>query len=171
MGYQSSSLTDDSSTAAAPVGTGRPSPANAAPDAATLEASASTAPLTPLSFLVRSADVWADRPAIREGRREWTYAQHYERVRRATGALRAELGIEVGDRVATLVPNIAAMLELHYAVPGAGGVLVPLNTRLAARDYAYILTHAGASAVVAASSLREPLEDALSELKGALPRI
>ena len=171
MGYESSSLTDDSSTAAAPVGTGRPSPADAAPDAATLEASASTAPLTPLSFLVRSADVWADRPAIREGRREWTYAQHYERVRRAAGALRAELGIEVGDRVATLLPNVAAMLELHYAVPGAGGVLVPLNTRLASRDYAYILAHSGAKAIVAHVSVRRQLLEAIDPIEGEPPRV
>jgi fatty-acyl-CoA synthase len=128
-------------------------------------------PLTPLSFLERSADVWADRPAVRDRGRSWTYAEHADRVRRLATVLRQEVGIGHGDRVATLLPNIAAMLELHYAIPGAGGVLVPLNTRLTARDYAYILTHAGASAVIAANSLREPLEDALSELNGALPRI
>src|ERR687888_74092 len=157
MGYESSSLTDDYSAAGARVGAGRLSPADAAPEAATSGASASTAPLSPLSFLVRSADVWAARPAIREGRREWTYAEHYERVRRAAGALRAELGIDVGDRIATLLPNVAAMLELHYAVPGAGGVLVPLNTRLAPAEYAYILTHSGSKAIVAYAPVRSQL--------------
>ena len=53
-------------------------------------------------------------------------------MRRLAGALR-ELGVEPGDRVATLLPNVAAMLELHYAVPGIGAVLVPLNTRLTCR--------------------------------------
>src|ERR1700751_5317802 len=101
------------------------------------------APLTPLSFLERSADVWAERPAVVDGERAWTYAEPRERVRRAAGALCGELGIEPGDRVAALLPNVSALLELHYAVPGAGAVLVPLNTRLTGGDYAHILAHSG----------------------------
>jgi fatty-acyl-CoA synthase len=62
------------------------------------------------------------------------------------------------------------MLELHYAVPGAGGVLVPLNTRLAAGEYAYILEHSGAAAVAATTTLRAPLEEALAQLSDP-PRV
>jgi fatty-acyl-CoA synthase len=131
----------------------------------------SDAPLTPLSFLERSADVWADRPAVVDGDRAWTYAEHHERVRRVAAALRTELGIRRGDRVAALLPNVAALLELHYAVPGAGAVLVPLNTRLAAPEYAHILEHSGASLVVAAESLRAPLEAALERLGDRTPRV
>jgi fatty-acyl-CoA synthase len=129
------------------------------------------APLTPLSFLERSADVWAARTAVTEGARSWTYAEHLDRVERVASALRDNLGLARGDRVATLLPNLAAMLELHYAVPGAGGVLVPLNTRLTGADYAHILGHSGASAVVAAESLRAPLTDALERLGAAAPRV
>lgn len=125
-----------------------------------LAAEVASAPLTPLRFLERSADVWAQRPAVRAGTQEWSYAQLHERVRRAAGALRAELELSDGDRVATLLPNVPQMLELHYAVPGAGGVLVPLNTRLTADDYAYVLEHSGARAVVA----YRPLEAALEKL-------
>jgi acyl-CoA synthetase (AMP-forming)/AMP-acid ligase II len=128
-------------------------------------------PLTPLAFLERSADVWAQRPAVHDGARSWTYAEHHERVRRLAGSLVDELGIHAGDRVAALLPNVASMLELHYAVPGAGGVLVPLNTRLAGAEYAYILEHSGASVVVAATTLREPLEQGLAQIEGAHPRI
>jgi acyl-CoA synthetase (AMP-forming)/AMP-acid ligase II len=124
----------------------------------------SDSPLSPLSFLERSAEVWADRPAVRDGARAWTYAEHADRVRALAGGLRADLGVREGDRVATLLPNVAAMLECSYAVPGAGGVLVPLNTRLAADDYAYILEHSGAAAVVAATTLRDPLERALERM-------
>jgi fatty-acyl-CoA synthase len=120
--------------------------------------------LTPLRFLQRSEDVWADRPAVRDGDRLWTYAAHGERVRRAAAALRGALGVRDGDRVATLLPNVAAMLELHYAVPGAGAVLVPLNTRLAADDYAYILGHAEPRVVVAHPSRRGVLEEALARM-------
>jgi acyl-CoA synthetase (AMP-forming)/AMP-acid ligase II len=129
------------------------------------------APLTPLSFLERSADVWAARTAVTEGARSWTYAEHLDRVQRMAGALRNNLGLARGNRVATLLPNLAAMLELHYAVPGAGGVLVPLNTRLTGADYAHILGHSGACAVVAAESLRAPLTDALERLGAAAPRV
>lgn len=127
-------------------------------------AQVSSAMLTPLAFLERSADVWADRPAVREGERRWTYAQHHERVRRAAGALAAELGIAERDRVAVLMPNTAAMIELHYAVPGVGGVLVPLNTRLTGEDYAHILEHSGAKVVFASVALCKPLERALAIL-------
>src|SRR5215211_692263 len=171
MGSERSSLTDDSPAMGARVGSGPVPPANAGTDAAGLEASVSSAPLTPLSFLERSADVWAHRPAVRDGGRAWTYAEHYNRVRRAAAALRSELGIEVGDRVATLLPNIAAMLELHYAVPGAGGVLVPLNTRLSPDDYAYILAHSGAKAVVAYAPVRRQLLEAIDRTEGEPPRV
>jgi len=128
------------------------------------------APLTPLSFLERSGDVWASRPAVTDGSRSWTYAEHLDRVQRVAGALRGQLGVGRGDRVATLLPNLAAMLELHYAVPGVGGVLVPLNTRLTGADYAHILSHSGAAVVVAAESLRSPLTDALERLGSDAPR-
>src|SRR4051812_36691999 len=114
--------------------------------------------LTPLRFLERSAQVWAGRPAVATGGRTFTYGEHHDRVRRLAGALKA-LGVEPGDRVATLLPNVHAMLELHYAVPGIGGVLVPLNTRLTPDDYDYILGHSGAELVIVAPELREQLPD------------
>ena len=133
--------------------------------------SVSDGPLTPLSFIERSADVWAERPAVRDGRRVWSYAEHADRIRRAAGVLGRELAIGEGERVATLLPNVPAMLELHYAVPGSGGVLVPLNTRLAGAEYAYILSHSGARTVFAATSLAAPLEDALTQLGRSAPRV
>ncbi|MGD0375834.1 MAG: AMP-binding protein [Streptosporangiaceae bacterium] len=134
-------------------------------------AGVSDAPLTPLSFLERSARVWANRTAVRDGGRSWTYAEHAERVRRAASALRRTFEIDAGDRVATLLPNVAGMLELHYAVPGAGAVLVPLNSRLTAGDYAYILGHSGARLVIADIQLREPLETALASMPPPCPRV
>ena len=114
-----------------------------------LGADVSSSVLTPLRFLERSARVWRDRPAVVDGKQTWTYAEHDERVRRAAAAVRDELEIGEGDRVAVLLPNVHSMLELHYAVPGVGGVLVPLNTRLADKEYDYILEHCGAKVLVA----------------------
>jgi fatty-acyl-CoA synthase len=85
-------------------------------------------------------------------------------VERLAGALRAELGIEAGDRVALLLPNVAAALELHYAVPGCGAVVVPLNTRLAATEYRYILEHSGAAAIFSHRSLEGPCAEACAAM-------
>src|ERR1700710_735281 len=124
-----------------------------------LGAEVSSSVLTPLRFLERSAAVWKDRPAVVSGEHTWTYAEHDERVRRAAAVVRGELGIEAGDRLAVLLPNVHAMLELHYAVPGVGGVLVPLNTRLAAPEYEYILEHCGAKVLIADNSFEDKLGD------------
>ena len=131
----------------------------------------STSVLTPLRFLERSATVWADRPAVRSSERTWTFAEHHERVRRLAGALRGELGVQVEDRVAALLPNVTAMLELHYAAPGVGAVLVPLNTRLTAEEYAYILGHCGATVILAYRQLQGALDPALAELGDDAPRV
>src|SRR3954466_8693242 len=127
--------------------------------------------LTPLRYLERSASVWRERPAVVAGDHVWTHAEHYQRVRQAAGAVRDELGIEPGDRLAVLLPNVAPMLELHYAAPCVGGVLVPLSTRLASAEYAYILEHCGARVLVAYRPLQAALDPALEELGDDAPRV
>src|ERR1700722_15783104 len=86
--------------------------------------------LSPLAFLERSEQVWSGRIAVRDAGNSWTYEEHGERVRRVADGLREDLNIAPGDREAPLLPNVAAMLELHYPVPGSCAVLVPMNTRL-----------------------------------------
>lgn len=128
-------------------------------------------PLSPISFLLRSAEVWADRPAVQDGDDVADFAQHLAKVERARGLLAGEYGIRDGDRVAALLPNTPALLELHYAVPGSGAVLVPMNTRLSSGDYAYILDHSGASLVVADDMYREVLEAALAAMGAGAPQV
>src|SRR4051794_41237036 len=94
-----------------------------------LGAEVSSSVLTPLRFLERSARVWRDRPAGVDGDRAWTYAEHDERVRRAAAAVRDQLGVGEGERVAGLLPHVHPMLELHYAGPRVGGGLGAPNTR------------------------------------------
>ena len=98
--------------------------------------------LTPVDFLWRSAAVFAERTAVVHEERRYTYRELGERTRRLASALRAR-GLEHGDRVAFLAPNIPALLEAHFGVPAAGGVLVAINTRLTSREIAYILEHSG----------------------------
>jgi len=99
--------------------------------------------LDPVSFLYRSAAVYPERVAVVDGERRWTYAELHERVNRLASALR-DRGLERHDRVAALCPNVPALLELHHAVPAAGGVLVAINVRLSPDEIRYILEHSGA---------------------------
>ena len=108
--------------------------------------------LTPLSFLERSARVWPGKVAVIYGRRRLTYAGLAAEVEQVARALRAS-GVEPGDRVAYLMPNLPEMLVAHFAVPLAGGVLVAINTRLTAHEVSHILRHSGAKTVVADTAL------------------
>ena len=75
-----------------------------------------------------------------------TYDEFFDRCDRWSTALQA-MGVTAGDRVATIAPNTHAQLESFYAVPQIGAVLVPVNYRLSADDFSYILSHSGASLV------------------------
>ncbi len=99
--------------------------------------------LSPLSFLRRSAAVYPDRVAIVHGARRTTYRDFAVRAGRFAAAL-GTAGLSVGDRVVVLSPNTPAMLEAHFGVPGAGCVLVAINTRLVADEVDYIVHHSGA---------------------------
>jgi fatty-acyl-CoA synthase len=100
--------------------------------------------LTPVSFLTRSAYVFPDKTAVVHGERRYTYRQFEERVNRLAQALR-QAGLRKHDRVAFLCPNIPTMLEAHFGVPAAGGVLVAINIRLSTDEIGYILEHSGAT--------------------------
>src|SRR5258707_5241934 len=97
-------------------------------------------PLTPLSFIARSAAVYPNHvSAVYEGR-SFTWAETYARCRRFASYL-AGRGIGEGDTVAAMLPNVPVMNELHFAVPMAGAVLHALNIRLHAPSIAFRLRH------------------------------
>jgi fatty-acyl-CoA synthase len=102
--------------------------------------------LSPLSFLRRSAYVFPDKVAVVHGERRTTYREFDERVNRLASAL-ASAGVDRGDRVAFVAPNIPATLEAHYGVPAAGAVLVSVNTRLSREEVVHIIQHSGARMV------------------------
>jgi fatty-acyl-CoA synthase len=109
-------------------------------------------PLTPTSFLDRSAVVFAERTAVVDGAERWSYAEFGNRTRRQAGMLRS-LGVQPLDRVAVLAPNSALLLESHFGVPYAGAVLVALNVRLTADELAFILGHSAAKVLLVDPSL------------------
>ena len=99
--------------------------------------------LNPVDFLHRTAYMYPEKTAVVHGKRRYSYAELAERSWRLANALRSA-GLEKGDRVATLLFNSPAMLEAHFGVPAAGGVLVAVNNRLASAEVGYILQHSGA---------------------------
>ena len=105
-------------------------------------------PLSPALFLERAASVFADRTAIVDGERRFTYREFGERAHRLAGLL-VDAGIQPGDRVAALCVNSHVMLEMHNGFPMAGAVLVPMNIRLSAGELAFIIDHSGARLLIA----------------------
>lgn len=123
--------------------------------------------LTPLSFIQRSVDVYPDKTAIVHGGKRYTYREFGERVNRLASSLKAK-GLQKGDRVAFLCPNIPAMLEAHFAVILAGGMLVCINTRLSIGEVEYILNHSGSTFLFVDTELGElvrPVQDKLETVK------
>jgi fatty-acyl-CoA synthase len=99
--------------------------------------------LNPVDFLERAAYMYPDKTAVVHNKRRYSYAELAERSWRLANALRAA-GLAKTDRVAALLFNSSAMLEAHFGVPAAGGILVAVNNRLASAEIGYILRHSGA---------------------------
>ncbi|HXV92257.1 MAG TPA: acyl--CoA ligase family protein [Pseudonocardia sp.] len=121
-------------------------------------------PLTPLSFLRRSAEVYPDKVAIVYGDRRHTYAGFAAEATRVARALHGS-GVSRGDRVAYLLPNVPEMLAAHFAVPLAGAVLVAINTRLSTEEVRYILDHSGATLLVVDAALHPTVAPVADDLK------
>jgi fatty-acyl-CoA synthase len=117
-------------------------------------------PLSPISFLKRTADVFGDRPSVVHGEMAWTWRETAERCTRLASALHA-LGISDGDTVAVLAPNTPALLEAHFGVPIAGGVLNAINTRLDAPTVTQILEHGDAKVLLVDRELSQLAAQAL----------
>ena len=122
-------------------------------------------PLTPLEFGRRARRLYGNRLAVVDGDRRFTYAQFFDRCDRWSAALQA-FGLGSGDRVAYIAPNTHAQLESFYAVPQIGAVLVPLNYRLTADDFAYMIGHSGARVVCAHADYLAAIDSVRDRLPG-----
>jgi fatty-acyl-CoA synthase len=118
--------------------------------------------LNPVEFLVRAAYMYAEKTAVVEGERRHSYRDLAARSWRLAHALRSA-GLGKGDRVATLLFNSSAMLEAHFGVPAAGGILVAINHRLSPAEVAYILQHSGARFLLLDSELETLVQDAATD--------
>src|SRR3954463_8599835 len=132
------------------------------------KAAANYVPLTPLSFLARSAAVYPDQiSTVYEGR-SFTWSQTYARCRQFAAYLAAR-NIGTGDTIAAMLPNVPAMNEVHFAVPMAGAVLNALNIRLDAASIAFQLDHGGAKIILVDPEFSAVITEALGLMKGPKP--
>src|SRR6202521_3250617 len=122
--------------------------------------------LTPLEFARRTRALYGAREAVVDGALRFTYEQFFDRCDRFSSALQ-RLGVKPGDRVAYIAPNTHAQLESFYAVPQIGAVLVPINYRLTADDFAYIVEHSGATVVCVHSDYLV----AVDSIRARLPKV
>ena len=131
--------------------------------------SVSNDPLTPLAFLERTVRVFPDKTAVRYRDTALSYAAFAEEIGRFAGALR-RVGVEPGDRVAVLAPNVPVLLAAHFAVPLLGAALVAINTRLHPAEVGYVLNHSGAKVVLCDPELAAAVAGAPDGLTSA-PRL
>lgn len=119
-------------------------------------------PLTPVSFLRRAATFFAERIAVIDRERQFTYREFDERCRRLASAL-TRAGIGRGDTVAIIAANVPALLEAHYAAPMIGAVLNPINIRLDAATIAFTLDHGEAKLILADREFHASVAPALEQ--------
>jgi fatty-acyl-CoA synthase len=120
-------------------------------------------PLSPLEFARRTRKLYPERDAVVDGDLRLSYEEFFGRCDAWSAALQT-LGVQAGDRVAYIAPNTHAQLESFYAVPQIGAVLVPLNYRLIADDFAYLINHSGARIVCVHSDYLEMIESIRAQL-------
>ena len=124
---------------------------------------ANHAPLTPLSFLHRTAAIYPERLAVVHGSQRYSYRELLERCSRLASALQRR-GIGPGDTVAAMLPNIPAMLEAHHGVPMCGAVLNALNIRLDAGALAFMLEHGEAKALLTDTEFAPLMREAVQQI-------
>ena len=120
-------------------------------------------PLSPLSFLARTADIFGARKAIVYEDRHYSWQQTYERSRALASAL-THHGLGLGDTVSIIAANTPEMYEAHFGVPMAGCVLNTINTRLEAETIAYILADSDSRLLIADTAFRDTVLAALDML-------
>lgn len=127
-------------------------------------------PLTPLSHIRRAASVFSGETALIYGDTKRSYAEYYARISKLASAL-ANAGVNSGDVVATILPNIPAQSEAAFGVPACGAVLNTINTRLDVDTISYIFDHGEAKAVLVDTQFLPVAMQAIELMDGTAPMV
>lgn len=121
-------------------------------------------PLTPLSFIARTADIFPDRVALIYGDKAYSWRTTYTRVRRLASALECR-GVGLGDTVSVIAANTPEMFEAHFGIPMTGAVLNTINIRLESETIAYILEHSDCKVLLVDTEFSQVVSEALQSVK------
>jgi len=119
--------------------------------------------LTPISFLLRTANIWPEKIAWVHGSQKATYEELLLRCIKISDGLKLK-GIKEGDTIAAILPNVPSMIECHFSIMMAGGILNTINTRLDSEAIAFILVHGNAKAVFVDPEFSDALSKALDKI-------
>ncbi len=124
-------------------------------------------PLSPLSFLIRAAEVYPNKTSIIHGKKQFTWSETYKRSKQLASAL-SKRGIGKGDTVAVLCFNTPEIYETHFGVPMIGAVLNTINIRLDVDTISYILEHGEAKALITDNELSPTIKQVLDKIKNKI---
>nr|GLL26196.1 probable acyl-activating enzyme 5, peroxisomal [Ipomoea trifida] len=130
---------------------------------------ANSCPLTPLNFLERTATIYGDCTSVVYNGMAYTWSETHQRCLRLASSI-VSLGVERGQVVSAMAPNIPAMYEMNFAVPMAGAVLNSINLRLDARTVSIMLRHCGSKLIFVDCLSKDVLMEALSMFPAESPR-
>ncbi len=121
-------------------------------------------PLSPLSFLQRSAEVYPNRQSIVHGSKSYTWSDTFKRSKQLASAL-TKKGVGKGDTVAVLCFNTPEIYEAHYGIPMIGAIINTINIRLDVDTISYILEHGEAKVVITDNELSPTMKEVLNKIK------
>ncbi len=121
-------------------------------------------PLSPLSFLQRSAEVYPNRQSIVHGSKSYTWSETFKRSKQLASALTKQ-GVGKGDTVAVLCFNTPEIYEAHYGIPMIGAIINTINIRLDVDTISYILEHGEAKVVITDNELSPTMKEVLNKIK------
>lgn len=120
-------------------------------------------PMTPSRILERAVKLYPEKIAVVDGDVRWTYAEVEKRVNKVFHTVKG-LGVSEGGRIAILDYNSYRYMELYYGLAPSGRVLLPLNIRLSAEEYTYILNDAEAEAIIFQADFKPMIEKIKDDL-------
>ena len=124
-------------------------------------------PLSPLSFLERTKNIYPNYEAIVYESRSYTWSEVYKRCVKFASAL-DKIGIKTGDTVSVMAFNTPEIFEAHYSIPMVGAVINAINTRLDPKTISYILDHRDAKVLIVDRQFNEVVTKALSNVKSKI---
>jgi fatty-acyl-CoA synthase len=124
-------------------------------------------PLSPLTFLERTKDIYPNYEAVVYESRSYTWGEVYKRCVKFASSL-DKLGVKTGDTVSIMAFNTPEIFEAHYSIPMVGAVINAINTRLDPKTVSYILEHSDAKVLIVDRQFHDVIAKALKDVKNKI---